>query len=145
MKRYKFTFALILVGLLVASVGCSSRTGDQLAVHVTTGQIQFEGQPLPGSLIVLHPKDRSNPKLLPAVGKSDAAGNFTLTTYKQNDGAIAGEYAVTVEYSQLVQNGDEIVNSGNLVPPQYVQANTTELQVRVADGLNQLPVLNLHR
>ena len=81
--------------------------------------MHFEGRPLPGAFVALHPKGLADKKVLPAHAKTDAAGKFKASTYDANDGAIAGEYSVTVEYQELVKTDDGIVAGPNLLPPKY--------------------------
>ena len=107
--------------------------------------MQFEGRPLEGAFVVLHPKGVGDPKFLPAHAKTDAAGKFKATTYDALDGAIAGEYAVTVEYSQIVKTEDGYGPSPNLLPPKYASPQTTDLTVRIAEGENKLPPINISR
>ncbi len=54
------------------------------------------GRPCDNALVVFHPleQDRLNdPK---PVARTDKDGYFVLTTFAENDGALPGEYAVTV-------------------------------------------------
>ena len=50
------------------------------------------GQPVEGASVQFVPVDGGPP----AFGTTDASGVFTLTTFKQGDGARKGEYKVTV-------------------------------------------------
>jgi hypothetical protein len=95
--------------------------------------------------VVLHPKGTSDAKFLPAHAKTDATGKFKATTYDANDGAIAGEYSVTVEYQPLVQSDAGVTAGPNLLPPKYASPTTTDVTIRVAEGENKLPVINLVR
>ena len=135
---------IVLFLLPLASAGCGSKV-SRLPTHPVEGFVQFEGRPLPGAFIVLHPKGLADKKVLPAHAKTDAAGKFKASTYDANDGAIAGEYSVTVEYQELVKTDDGIVAGPNLLPPKYASASTTDVTIRIAEGDNKLPVINLTR
>src|SRR5678815_5998609 len=76
---------------------------DRLKTHPVEGFVQFEGRPLPNAFVVLHPKGLADAKVLPAHAKTDTSGKFKASTYDANDGAIAGEYSVMVEYQELVK------------------------------------------
>ena len=70
-------------------------------------------------------------------GTSDAQGEFVLTTYTQDDGAPAGEYAVTVVWRRPWT--DAAGKPGpNLLPERYSKPDTSELRVRVKEGVNEL-------
>ena len=133
---------LLLFPLLFAGCG---RDVSRLKTHPVEGFVQFEGRPLPGAFVVLHPKGLADPKVLVAHARTDAAGKFKASTYDANDGAIAGEYTVTIEYQELVKTDDGVVAGPNLLPPRYASAATTDVTIRVAEGENKLPVINLTR
>jgi len=135
---------IVLLLLPLASAGCGSNV-SRLPTHPVEGFVQFEGRPLPGAFIVLHPKGLADQKVLPAHAKTDASGKFKSSTYDANDGAIAGEYSVTVEYQELVKTDDGVVAGPNLLPPKYANPQTTDVTIRVAQGENKLPVINLTR
>ncbi len=107
--------------------------------------MQFEGRPLPNAFVVLHPKGLADKKILPAHAKTDAVGKFKASTYDAGDGAIAGEYSVTVEYQELVKTPDGVVAGPNLLPPKYANPQTTDVSIHVAEGENKIPVINIRR
>src|SRR5687768_13891650 len=133
---------LLFVPLLLAGCGGDA---SRLKTHPVEGTVQFEGRPLEGAFVVLHPKGLSDPKNLPAHAKTDAMGKFKTSTYDAHDGAIAGEYSVTVEYAQLVRTEDGVVSGPNLLPARYASPSTTDVTIRVAEGDNKLPIINLAR
>jgi len=55
------------------------------------GTVTFQGSPLAEADVAFTPKGGR-----PATGRTDTAGQFTLTTFKTNDGAMIGEHTVTV-------------------------------------------------
>ncbi len=70
--------------------------------------------------------------------RTDATGCFQLTTNEPGDGAPAGHYAVTVEYRELVQEGDEQVRAGrNLLPARYADPATSGIRCEVRAETNQ--------
>ena len=139
----KLTLLPLLV-LPLAVLGCGENS-SRLKTHPVEGSVQFEGRPLEGAFVVLHPKGASDPKFLPAHAKTDAMGKFKPSTYDALDGAIAGEYSVTVEYTQLVKTDDGVVPGPNLLPAKYANPTTTDVTIHIAEGENKLPVINLTR
>ena len=134
---------LLFVPLL--AVGCGGDGISRLKTHPVEGLVQFEGRPLEGAFVVLHPKGVSDPKHLAAQAKTDATGKFKPTTYDANDGAIAGEYSVTVEYFELVKSEEGVKAGPNILPEKYASPKTTDLTIRVAEGENKIPVINITR
>ncbi len=139
------TLALLLLGLVV-TLGCGrSADAERVRTHPTQGQLTYDGQPIPGAFIVLHPKGASDSRVKPARASVGSDGKFIVSTYDAGDGAASGEYAVTVEWYRLVKNGDSSQPGPNVLPLRYASPQTTDLIVRVADGHNDLGVIALKR
>ena len=135
--------AVTLIGVGLA--GCGGSGVERVNVVPVQTKVLFEGRPLAGAFVVLHPKANSNPKVLPARGYVDKEGNLKPTTYDAGDGVAPGDYAVTVEWRQLVQIGSDYEPGPNVLPPRYANPQTTDLQIRVAEGAKEVPPLNLTR
>lgn len=141
---YKY-FSLLIAGIAALAItGCGPAGPERLKVHPVEGQVQLDGQPLAGAFVVLHPK-LTDPKYVRAHAQTDAAGKFKATTYDANDGAIAGDYAITIEYQPIVKTDDGYSPAPNQLPPKYASPATTDVVVRIAEGENKLPVINLKR
>ena len=93
--------------------------------------------------MVLHPTDKSNPKLLAGRAQTDAEGKFQVTTYEQADGAAVGEYKVTIEYYRPIKNGGSLEPGPNVLPPKLARPETSEITVQVAQGKNTLQPIAL--
>ena len=85
--------------LLVATTGCS-QPDDRKPAFAVTGKALFKGQPMAGARITFHPLGESDQRALRPTTQVDEAGTFRLTTYFKDDGAPAGEYAVTIYWPQ---------------------------------------------
>ena len=69
-----------------------------------------------------------------------------MTTYRPGDGAPLGLYAATVEYRELVQEGDEQIRNGrNLLPARYANPETSQLRCAVQAGVNEFQPWLLER
>jgi hypothetical protein len=134
-RRAAAAGAALLLALVIS--GCSAE--ERAPVHPVTGQVMFDGRPAAGALVVFHPKDSAAGFPAPRA-HVDARGNFTLGTYAAQDGAPAGEYAVTVVLEPLVKKGDEYERGKNVLPPKYAKPRTTTLVARVAEGPNNVPI-----
>ena len=129
----------LLVGFFLA--GCSNSHEER--VYPARGQVLLENRPLAEAFVVLHRLDTEGRNL---TARTDAMGRFELTTYSPGDGAPAGRYAATVEFRELVQEGDEPMRSGrNLLPARYADPATSGLRCEVRAGVNQWPAWKLER
>lgn len=128
---------------MVAMVGCGS-SDTRLKTYPVRGTVQFEGQSIRGGFVVAHPKN-GLPTDVRATAQVREDGSFELTTYDAGDGAPAGEYVVTVEWTPLQQVGGEYVRGQNVLPPKYSQPVTSDLVIQVAEGQSDLPPLQLKR
>ncbi len=73
---------------LLLIVGCGRGTPLTMPVK---GIVTFQGSPLAEADVAFTPEGGR-----PATGKTDAAGQFRLTTFRTNDGAMIGQHIVTV-------------------------------------------------
>ena len=88
------SFALASI-IVVFLPGCGN--GQKPAIPVQ-GKLFYKGsEPAGGAMVVFHPIPADpSPTAIKPIGEVQADGSFSLTTYKSDDGAPAGEYAVTV-------------------------------------------------
>ncbi|MCC6510820.1 MAG: carboxypeptidase regulatory-like domain-containing protein [Pirellulaceae bacterium] len=99
---------LLLVPLLVIA-GCGG--GAERPVSAG-GKVSFKGKPVEGALVTFMAKGDGRS----ATAKTEADGTFKLTTVTPNDGALPGEYTVTiakVEMKNQPQGGVVDINSGD--------------------------------
>ena len=135
--------SLFLLLAVALTTGCSDSAYDAaVAVHPTKGKITFKGQPIPGAMVTLHPKTAVTdvPKPRASVGKD---GEFTFTTFSGKDGAPEGEYTVTVVWYKPIRKGADVQAGPNVIPKKYTAPQTSDLQVRIAAGQNELPAIQL--
>lgn len=72
----------------------------------------------------------------PAVGTIGPDGTFTLSTFTAGDGALPGEYRVTVEsFDQelTMEEAYEGKTQTSLIPEKYSNIKTTELKATIPD------------
>jgi hypothetical protein len=127
---------------LAALVGCSD---GRLKIYPVTGQVLYNGQPLKGVDIALHPVDPKNNVGYPPHATTDADGTFALTTYLKADGAPAGEYRVAVAFAvEAVEDGsDQTKRLTAQVPVKYHRGDTSGITVVVKPEPNALDPIRL--
>jgi hypothetical protein len=84
---------------LLAVLGCSGEVKLE-GTSVVSGTVKQKGTPLAGATVSFSPVGQGAGKA--ASGTTDAQGQFTLTTLKAGDGALPGEYQVTVVKNESV-------------------------------------------
>lgn len=132
---------LLVLAVPIVVTGCGSGRPQTVAV---TGTVTYKGDPVENAAVVFF-KDKGAP---PATGQTDASGVFTLTTFEPNDGAVPGEYVVTVA---KVESAPEVEGDGRIPPPQsdkppkslipvkYSEPNASDLKETVsAPGPNEI-------
>lgn len=132
--------------LLVATIaGCGSSTDpNQLPVFPVKGQIAFRGKTPSGALVVLHPKNSASGIEVRPSGHVRDDGTFSVTSYKADDGAPSGEYAITVQWQKTIKNKNgDLARGPNEIPKKYSLPNTSPLAVKIAEGENKLPPIVL--
>jgi hypothetical protein len=99
--------ALIWLGCIV---GCGSATGPR-PVAVSGKVATAAGKPCDGALVVLHPRAADRVNAAKPVATAAEDGTFRLTTAKPDDGAIPGEYGVTVVWPERAAPGKMSLSS----------------------------------
>jgi hypothetical protein len=147
---------------LSSLVGCSG-TGRP-AIAPVRGQVTYLGKPVAGANVTfLCP---GAPRL--AVGTTDEAGNYRLTSYEENDGAFVGTHVVTVKKDspqpeqvvateqpvdsksmsksieqamrQTAQHIEKADKIKSLLPAKYADRRTSDLRKDVLDGENMINI-----
>ena len=83
--------ALIYSAVFVAATICTGCGGD--GTVKVSGTVTLDGAPLANVQVNF---DSPTGKVRPASGMTNGEGKFKLKTIKENDGAMPGEYKVTV-------------------------------------------------
>ena len=153
------SLALLLATVSITGCGGGTDPGRQ-PVFPVTGTITMDGSPLGGATVAFAPQ-AGQPT---AVGKSDAEGKFTLTTYEYGDGAAAGSFRVVISKTKSgpppadIDSGDHEADEEaagahdaaaaegggageEMVPPQYASSVDTPFTVEVKiSGENDFPL-----
>lgn len=144
------TMALCLLTLM----GCGS---DGPVLIPIKGTVEYKGATLTNGLITFNPKD-------PKVGRVASSpiaddGTFALSTNKAGDGAVAGEYIVTItsniEGTANLEKDKELgIGGKSAIPLQYADPTTSGLTETIDSGdagreimidLKELPMFDAPR
>ncbi len=135
---------LILVPALagLALLVCSCGEAQRKQVYPTrTRVVNAQGKPVAGATVVFHPLDAPDDARHKPAGTTDAEGYATLTTYVENDGAPAGEYAVTVEWRPVPKSpGDD---PPDRLKGRFRDPKTSPFKATVKKEPNELPPVKL--
>lgn len=165
MVREFFSFSALL-SVVVLAAGCSD--GSPYKPVPVSGQVLYQGKPVSDAVVTFLWTSDSPGRS--ASGKTDAEGNFQLTTIRNNDGAVPGDYAVTIaktdaggasfDVSVDAETGTygddygammEAAASGkgmdkfvaNSLPEKYSSAATSDIKRSVVEGLENEFVIEL--
>lgn len=133
--------------LAAALAGCGGDRGDRPDTHPVSGVIKFKGTPVEGANVTFAPVNASDGAA--AFGVTGTDGRYELTTFESGDGAVAGDYQVTVKKidqpaAAQEESDDRTPDTGrrpaapkNLLPAKYAAAATSGLTAGVTeDGEN---------
>ena len=139
--------------LLSVCCACCSCAGKARPLYPVHGRVFFEDQPMARALIVFHPLD--DPDAIKPRAHSEADGSFVTYTYAADDGAPAGDYAVTIVWkakkkdksaprptSKQMKKAEKTAKLAGKYdadfPARYQDPNTSGLRVHVREGTNEL-------
>jgi hypothetical protein len=125
---------LSMVALLAASTASLSGCGSKNpATYSVSGTVTYRGKPVEGAGVMFMPNSGR-----PASAMTDAQGRFTLRTFKDGDGAIAGENVVCISKMSPASGSNakdpllkEMVSA---LPARYATPTTSPLKVTVSDS-----------
>ena len=110
-----------------------------------SGTVTYNGQPLTTGNVVFVPVAAEEGRS--ARGEIDAEGRFQLTTLKTGDGALPGQYKVTVFRYHPGSGSSEGMIAPAVGPPaipaRYLDAKTTDLTATIGDSATEVN-LELH-
>lgn len=135
------SFALVLLA------GCGNI--GNVPVYPVSGTVNFNGKPMEGGgSIAFIPKGKRKGKA--AGGTINMDGTYTLSTYKDGDGSMVGEFKVVVTQETTIEptatkDGEtpapkpkpEVPTDGR-IPAMYADPQSTELEAKVEAKKNSI-------
>jgi hypothetical protein len=125
---------------LLGPIACGPPDGEK-PVYDVPGELIVEGKPASGALVLFHPVDAADPQTPRPHGRVDRDGRFRLTTYREDDGAPAGPYVVTVDWRQEIPGRHGLGPS--LLPLKYSDPKQSSLRITVVAGSNDVARLRI--
>ena len=109
------------------------------------GKVLYQGQPAKGWRVAFYPLSEQGKLKFAPSAVTDDKGEFRLRSYSPGDGAPLGEYAVTFQWPQHVNTGDEPepVPEVDQLQGRYSDPRTSRLKVVVHEGDNALEPFRL--
>lgn len=123
-RRWLFVVCLVP---LVALLGCGPKRPKTTPV---SGTVTFKQQPLKGAAVWFIAKAKGRP----AMGMTDENGQYRLKTFEPNDGAVPGEYAVSVAPPASKAAKPGAAKSAGAFPAKYRSSETSGLHTTVETG-----------
>ena len=88
---------ILICTVLCFSMGCGGGDSGQVPVAPTTGVVTYKGSPLQDAEVIFVPEKISQT----ANGRTNANGEFSMTTYNTGDGAVVAANQVLVVNAPL--------------------------------------------
>ena len=132
-----------VLALILAATGC----GGTIKPVPVAGTVTLDGKPLADATVRFLPVGEGHG----AFGRTDENGNFKLTTFSTNDGALPGEYKITLSVDEVAKEPVRAAPKGmnpkiqimqtqmkqgkrpkaSVIPAPYLDAARTPLRQRV--------------
>ena len=125
--------------VLLLSLGC----GASPKARPVSGTLFVDGRPAAGATVFLHPTGSQDGKPILPSGRVEADGSFRVSTFGHQDGAPPGDYAVTVVWPHVSQQGGETVEGNDRLADRYRDPARPAARFAVREGDNVIPALQL--
>jgi|SRR6516162_4196306 len=127
--------------ILLLACACSGCSRHKPVYPVLGKIVDAQGNALAGATVIFCPVEDVGDNVNKPAGLANEQGNFTLTTYKQNDGAPAGDYVVTVMW----RTGPKDPKKPRQAPPDRLQGKFTDpskspLKATIVKGENSVEI-----
>jgi hypothetical protein len=132
-KAFQRFALVVLAGSVLPLVGCG---GKERKTAVVRGTLTYNGKPVPNGTISFVPE--SGPA---ATGEIQSNGTYSLTTYRNGDGAVLGKHKVIIVAMEDMSG--KLPEARNPLPPPIVPVKvtslaTTDLRAEVKDQENTI-------
>jgi hypothetical protein len=120
--------------------GCGN---SKIKVYPSRGEVFIDRKPATDATIHFHPVLKNG--CPPAFATVEVDGSFELSTYAENDGAAAGDYFVTVNWSDEQKIDGELVSGPDRLGGRYNKPDASGLKATITEGDNDVPRFDLKK
>jgi hypothetical protein len=150
-----------MVAVVLAGVGCGAdpHVEGRPETVAVTGKVTYNGTPVEGASVTFHAQQAAGAPgqgeaAHSAFGRTDSNGEFQLRTFEPGDGAVPGEYRVSISKYEAAadtgatdeenyvppEEGEPLPTPESLLPVEYSNPQTSELTANVTrEGENHFP------
>lgn len=132
----------VLAMMSAICIGCGGGSNEKLAkVYSVDGVVKYQGQPVEGATIKF---TATGTESRTSFGKSDANGEFNITTFTKDDGALVGTHAVTVKKVETSEPDATGIMPPDkqLLPERYGDLGTSPLTAEITEkGPNKVELI----
>ena len=128
---------LLLSLLLLVGCGKAKETGP--VCYPTKGKVLFGGKPAAKVDVYFHPATPTNPQAPHPHAKTDANGEYQMTTRLLADGAPEGEYIATFFWP----SAEDVEEPTDRLQGRYSRPEKSKNRVAVKPGVNEIPPFDL--
>jgi hypothetical protein len=136
--RRMMTFGLIMT--MLSQLGCTP-SGPEL--YPVTGKVNVNGKPAASALIFFHRKDKKDMNEATPFATAGADGSFSVFTEPGREGALPGEYVLTVVWPDMTKEPDGNGGRPDVLRGTHDKIPTSKLTASVKAGPNTLAPLEL--
>lgn len=129
----------VIAAIVFVIAGCAKKE-TRVPVYPVSGKVLVGGKTVAGVMVVLHAVDGSQPAPAKPNAKTAADGTFRLSSYDPQDGAPAGDYAVTLFW---FKNNPDDDGSTDRFKGRYGNPAQPVKKVTISSGPNELPVIEV--
>jgi hypothetical protein len=140
----------LLIGYAISVTSCGKDQPDLLAVYPVRGQVLVGGQPAENAEVFFFLIGNNNARTGASQAIVDKDGWYTLSTYKDKDGAPEGKFVVTVVWPDGPRPPDEGYQAARMRKPidrlggKYANSDESSLRRTVPQGGGVVEAINLN-
>jgi predicted small lipoprotein YifL len=131
---------LILAGALSMLGGCG-QSGP--ALYPVSGKVQCDGKPVADAMVFFHRAGKSDIGESVPYGTTGPDGSYQLGTDVPGDGAVAGDYVITVVWPDMTKKENGNGERPDLLKGTYLKPTESKLKATVTTGKNDIPVIEV--
>lgn len=136
----------VQISILLLTIVCTGCEQELPVRFPVSGKILVNGQPAAGAKVRFLNTDEFQKSMPVAYAETGEDGSFRLSTVEARDGALPGEYRVTVVWPSRVQNEfGETVDGPDQLGGKYATPQQPVDTVTISSGNNDLEPFQLQK